>query len=192
MKTDANGGASAGDDLEKRLSGQFAADLDRAEQDYPALRGKLVGSVPAARARRGLWPRIALPMTSAAVLAVAVLVGAGLLSGSATSPGVGSVPSLDSGPASSRVVMGADGVPSQIDGQRVYRVTDQAQWQNLGGSFLLAGYAVDAPIPCAPPPSTQPQSSPENALVPQCGTVELGAKSTGQQRVLLQPGAQRA
>jgi hypothetical protein len=176
MKTDASGGASAGDNLEDRLSGQFAAELDRAERDYPALRGKLVGSVPAARARRGLWPRIALPMTSAAVLAVAVLIGAGLLSGSTTSPGVGSVPSLDSGPASSRVVMGADGMPTQIDGQRVYRVTDQAQWQNLSGSFLLAGYAVLAPIPCAPP-STQPQSSPENALVPQCGTVELVPKA---------------
>jgi hypothetical protein len=40
-------------------------------------------------------------------------------------------------PSLSPVVLGADGIPTQIDGQRVYRVTDQAEWQNLRASFLL-------------------------------------------------------
>ncbi len=169
MNADTRGGASAGDNLEDRLSGRFAAELDRAERDYPALREKLVESVPAARARRGLWPRIALPITSAAVLAIAVLAGAGLLSGSTTGPGVGSVPSVTSGPASSGVVMGADGIPTQIDGQHVYRVTDQASFPT-SGSFLLAGYGLDFVMAC---PTGLPQPSAEVDLLGQCGGVEL-------------------
>jgi hypothetical protein len=176
MKTDASGGDSAedgtNDGLEARLSGRFAVELDGAERDYPALRSKLEGNVPApGRSGRGRWPKFALPAAAAACLAVTVLIVSGLLSGTATGPD-GAFP----GP--SRIALGTDGIPNQIDGQHVYRLAAQADWQNLSGSFLLGAYAVDAPIPCAPPlPSAQPQSSPENALVPQCGVVELVPKA---------------
>jgi hypothetical protein len=70
--------------------------------------------------------------------------------------------------------MGSDGLPTEIEGQHVYRLDAQYDWQELSGSFLLGAYAVDAPIPCAPPlPSTHPQSQAEADLVPQCGVVEL-------------------
>jgi hypothetical protein len=140
MKTDERGGASAddngNDNLERRLSGRFAIELDRAERDYPALREKLVGTArPAARGGRGKWPRLALPITTAAALAVAVLVVGSLWSSPVTGP------TLPPGPGSaappSGVVMGTDGIPTQIDGQHVYRVTDKAEWQSLQGSFLL-------------------------------------------------------
>lgn len=170
MKTDASGGASAEDDLENRLSGQFAADLERAEQEYPALREKLVGSAPAARGAPRPWPRIALPMTSAAVLVVAVLAALGLLLGPGTSPAVAPQPHVPSGSASAGVVMGTDGIPTQIDGERVYRVTDEAGWQNLSGSFLLGGYGLDFVMSC---PTWLPQPSAEADLLGQCGGVEL-------------------
>ena len=129
MKTDASGGASAGDDLENRLSGQFAAELDGAERDYPALREKLVGSVPAARgaARAVAQDRAADDVGRRP--GGRGLAGAGLLSGPGTGPACRARTPVPSGPASSGVVMGADGIPTQIDGQRVYRVTDQAEWQ---------------------------------------------------------------
>lgn len=173
MKTDNPGGDAANepdDNLEERLSGHFTVALNRAGRDYPALRERLATTTPAASRRgRGRWPRIAFPLTSAAVLAVATLVASGLLSGSSTGPAT-----QVSGPGASGVVMSADGIPTQIDGQRVYRVAAQSDWETLSGSFLLGAYAVDAPIPCAPPvPSTQPQSSPEAELIPQCGVVAL-------------------
>jgi hypothetical protein len=168
MKTDTHGGAAAegngNNKLEERLSGRFAVELDRAERDYPALREKLAGNVPAARGARRPWPKIALPMTSAAVLVVAVLVGAGLLFG----PGMGSV--VAPAPAASGVVMSADGIPTQIDGEHVYRVTDRAEWQNLSGSFLLGGYGLDFVMSC---PTWLPQPSAEADLLGQCGGVEL-------------------
>jgi hypothetical protein len=185
MKTEMQGGASADEadgKLEERLSGRFAVELGRAERDYPALREKVLGSAPAARGRgdgRRPWPKLALPVWAAACLAVAVLVISGLLSGTATGPTVAPGPS---GPGSSGVALASDGIPDQIDGQHVYRLAAQADWQDLSGSFLLGAYAVDRPIPCAPPmpmssASAQPQSSLENALVPQCGTVELVARA---------------
>jgi hypothetical protein len=174
MKTDASGGASAGDDLEKRLSGRFTVELEGAERDYPALREKLVGSAPAGHGAPRPWPRIALPLTSAAVLVVAVVAALGLLLGPGTGPSVGPGPHVPSGSASAGVVMGADGIPTQIDGQRVYRVTDQADWQNLSGSFLLGAYAVDALVPCSPPTALP---SPEDALLQQCGLVQLVPKA---------------
>ena len=169
MKTDATGGASAIDKanagLEERLSGRFAVELSRAEDDYPALRLRPRGAAGDGRAR-SVWPRlVAVPVGIAAILLVAVVGSPLLLPGTAPlAPAAGS-----GGPA-----LGRDGIPTQIDGQRVYRVTDQAEWQNLSGSFLLGSYAVDAPIPCASPlPSTHPQSSAEADLTPQCGVVEL-------------------
>jgi hypothetical protein len=37
-------------------------------------------------------------------------------------------------------VFGSDGLPAQIDGQRVYRLADKAEWETLSGGFLLAAY----------------------------------------------------
>ena len=171
MKTDKRGGAPAEDEatdkLEERLSGRFAIELGRAEQDYPALRaGRLRTPEPR---RRGIWPRLAVSVTAIGVLAALVVVGVGLAWQPAAPPVA---------PARSGVILGTDGIPDQIDGQHVYRLAAQADWQDLGGSFLLGAYAVDAPIPCAPPlPSAQPQGSSENAFVPQCGTVELVPKA---------------
>jgi hypothetical protein len=171
MKTDNRGGGAVNepdDNLEERLAGHFAAELNRAGQDYPALRDNLEPAQAAPSASpggRGRWPRIALLFTSAAVLAVTVLVASGLLSGSTTGPAT-----QVSGPAAPGVVMGADGIPSQIDGQRVYRVAEKAEWQNLSGSFLLAGYAVSPVGSC--PISALPTLPSEADLV-DCGSVEL-------------------
>jgi hypothetical protein len=96
-----------------------------------------------------------------AVLAAVGLVGFGLVysrcSGSA-------------GPGGSPVCLGSDGIPNQLDGQRVYRVTEQAEWQNLSGSFLLGGYGLDLVISC---PTLLPQPSAEADLLGQCGGIEL-------------------
>ena len=172
MSTDRRGGDSAdepNDGLEGRLSGRFNVELDRAERDYPALRQKLDGA-GADRGPRRSWPRFAFPLTAAAALVIAVVLGAGLL------PARVAAPTMPPGPAASGVVMGADGIPSQLLGEKVYSLAEQADWQDLSGSFLLGAYAVDSPIPCAAP-TARPLSSPENALLPQCGVVELVPKA---------------
>jgi hypothetical protein len=140
-RADGIGGSSADkpdDGLEERLSGRFAVEVSRAERDYPALRDKVErgaagGAADAGRGRG--WPKLALPITSAAVLAVVALLAGSLWSGSLRGPS-GPAP-LPSGPAASGIVMGSDGIPTQIDGQRVYRVGDHAAWRNIQGSFLL-------------------------------------------------------
>ena len=173
MKTDATGDESAGqrahDKLEERLSSRFGAELERAERDYPALRAKLVGVAAAGRGGRRSWPRIALPITTAAVLAVLALVGVGLAWRPATGPAAGS----PSAPAPSGIVMGSDGIPSQIDGERVYRVTDKAEWQSLKGSFLLGS------VPDLSSPSCLAVGGsslvPEQDLIQKgCGTLLVG------------------
>lgn len=72
--------------------------------------------------------RLALPALAVAALVVVGLVGVGL----GYWPG--------SGPHIAPVTLGYDGIPNQIDGQRVYRTADQAEWQSLSGSFLLGGW----------------------------------------------------
>ena len=89
---------------------------------------------------------MALPVTSAAVLAVAVVAALGLLLG----PGTG--PAVAPGPAVLRRRDGHRRHPEQIDGQRVYRVADQAAFRTSSGSFLLAAVAGGRPA-CAAGPS---------------------------------------
>jgi hypothetical protein len=72
--------------------------------------------------------------------------------------------------SSSPVCLGSDGIPNQLDGQRVYRVGEQAEWQNLSGGFLLGGYAYDEVESC---PTILPQPSAEADLLGQCGGIEL-------------------
>ena len=89
--------------------------------------------------RRQVRRRLASLVITVAVLAAVALLGFGLLySRSTPSPG----------PSVSPVTVGADGITAQIDGQRVYRVSEQAEWQTLSGSFLLGGYAVSLPKSC--------------------------------------------
>jgi hypothetical protein len=70
----------------------------------------------------------------------------------------------------SSVVLGSEGIPIFIDGQRVYRLGENALWQDLNGSFLLAAYVPWVLRPCSPfgPP---PLSSAESDLVGSCGVV---------------------
>jgi hypothetical protein len=77
-----------------------------------------------------------------------------------------------SGPS---VILGSDGLPAEIEGERVYRITDQAEWQDLSGSFLLA-----ANIPSGIMPScfigSAPSGPPEGDLLAGglCGGWALG------------------
>jgi hypothetical protein len=98
------------------------------------------------------------------IVAGAVLAGVGLL-------GFGLVDSRSNGsagPSVSPVALGADGIPTQIDSQRVYRISEQAEWQNLSGSFLLAAepgiYFGTCPIPVAQAAVT-PATSAETDLL---------------------------
>ena len=167
MKTDKTGGPAAGDNLEARLARQFAVDLDRAEQDYPTFGPGGRAALARPNQPRGRWPRLAALLAIVAGIAILVPLSSGYLT----------APAVPAGPGSG-VVLGSDGIPALIDGERVYRIDDD--WRSQSGSFLLGAYAVDAPIPCAPPlPSTEPQSSAEADLIPQCGVVELTPHETG-------------
>jgi hypothetical protein len=165
MKTDMSGGVSTDAmidrNLEDRLAGRFAVELAGAERDYPALREKLTTGESAVPGRRGLWPRLALPVTTVAVLTVAALVVSGLLLGPAAGPAVGPGPASSSG-----VVMGADGIPTQIDGERVYRAVNQASFPT-SGTFLLGG-PVTMPDPIPPCPMQPNLTMGEKDLIPYC------------------------
>jgi len=122
MKTEPNGGPAAEGSVERRLARLYDEELDRAERDFPTMRtplwdageGRLTG-------RRRL--RLAAGGLAAVAVAAVVVAGGWLAFGPQAVP---------AGPAP------AGGIPNQIDGQRVYRMADRSEWQNLGGSFLLA------------------------------------------------------
>jgi hypothetical protein len=180
MKTDKSGRSSAANDtneagrLEARLAGAFQAQLRQAERDYPGLvlrAGKQPGASFPGSPR--LWQRLAVPVAAVAVVAIVMLVGVGLAYH--TGPGTpGSVEPTSVQPPASGVVMGADGIPSQVDGQRVYRVTDRASFPE-SGSFLLAGYVANLPIPCPLAQSSSPVPSPDAALVGTCNGLEMAS-----------------
>ena len=135
--------------------------MDRDETDNPSSLAQPANAVDGPSSHRRIRWRLALAGLLVAVLAAVGLVGFGLVysrcSGSA-------------GPGGSPVCLGSDGIPNQLDGQRVYRVTEQAEWQNLSGSFLLGGYGLDLVISC---PTLLPQPSAEADLLGQCGGIEL-------------------
>jgi hypothetical protein len=84
-------------------------------------------------------------------------------------------PSIASaGPSGPSVILGSDGLPAEVEGQRVYRVTDQAEWQDLSGSFLLAAHIPGWPGSAS---CIVAQGTPENDLLAGglCGGWSLGS-----------------
>jgi hypothetical protein len=164
MKTDDTGGPFAEDKVAERLSHRYSVELERAERDYPALmrpRRDPVRSTP-------VWRRIAVPMTVIVALVAVSLVGVGI----ALRPSVGPT---GNNPAPAGVVIGSDGIPTSIDGQRVYRIGDQSEWKNLSGSFLLAAYATSS-VPSCPSTPASPQPSAEVDLLGWCSSIVLATE----------------
>jgi hypothetical protein len=136
MKDEIAGGSAAESQLRERLARQFAEELGRAETDYRTLRVPERAAVERLQPRRRMKLRLAVEG-----LAVVVLLVVGLVV-----YGQARTPATPAGPAAS-VVRGADGIPTEIDGQRVYGVADQATWQNLNGSFLLSAVPYITEVP---------------------------------------------
>ncbi len=83
----------------------------------------------------------------ASIVVSVVVAACGFVPGSGAGPvatptPVAVVPSMS-------VIMGSENLPAQVDGERVYRVTEQAEWEQLSGSFLLAATPAFPTAPCA-------------------------------------------
>ncbi len=170
MKNESTGGRAAEDTadriVEERLSRRFEAELERAERDYPTLGGRRrdASSLPE-RPRRGLMsPRLAVPIVAVAVLVFGGLVGFGL---------IGRSGGTTAGPGGPAAALGADGIPNQIDGKRVYRVGDQAAWQDIKGTFLLGGYVFKDASDCTNSTSSESGLA-DSGFMPACGGYGLG------------------
>jgi hypothetical protein len=137
MNNETKGGSTAESALKVRLARRFAQELVRAEQDYPSLPARQWDTAERLKGPRRVWRRLA-------VEAVAVLVLVGVLAVAYGRPS----PESAAPSAAPSAGLGSDGIPTQIDGQRVYRVTDKAEWQNLSGPFLLGGFAVQQVTAC--------------------------------------------
>ena len=137
MKDEIAGGSAAESQLRERLARQFAEELGRAETDYRTLRAPERAAVERLQPRRRMKLRLAVEGIAAVVLLVVGLVVYGQ----------GRTPATPGGSPS--VVRGADGIPTEIDGQRVYGVAERSEWQKLNGSFLLSGYALPSTWACA-------------------------------------------
>ena len=126
MKTESNGG-SAETQVTQKLARLYEVELDLAERDFPTMRLTAL-DVP----ERAPRPHMKLRLFSEAVAVVvvgAVIVAGGWLAANPQTP---------AGPApAASLQFGPDGIPNQIDGQRVYRLVDKAEWQKLSGSFLV-------------------------------------------------------
>lgn len=127
-------------DFDERLRRRLRA-LD-ASVPTAAARGRVGGKATPQLGRGG---RVAgkLPIGLAACLIVvivgAAIVGVNLQRGPSFGSVASSAPPTASMPqsVSPSAPATSDGLPIQIDGKRVYRVSEQAEWENLGGSFLL-------------------------------------------------------
>jgi hypothetical protein len=162
MTNDERGGATADNDLEQRLASHFTSELDRARHDYPALKGRVSGeATDSGRKRpRRVWPRlVAAPIGLAAVLLALVAVSP-LLMSAPTSPAT-----PGSGPTAASVATGLEGIPSQIDGGRVYRAADKAAFPQ-SGSFMLGGLVTTPDV--IPPCAMRNMTAAEADLVPYC------------------------
>ncbi|HEY5487460.1 MAG TPA: DUF4232 domain-containing protein [Candidatus Limnocylindrales bacterium] len=146
------------DDFDERLSRRLRA-LDAA---VPAASADVPGigrtRIKIGRSGAQVAGRLPLGLTAVLVAMMVVAVaGVGLYYRGETAP-----PGPD-----------AQGIPTQIDGQRVYRVGEQSEWENLSGSFLLATTPSLSVMGC-PPGAYSPQ--PERDLLSgPCGGVMLGS-----------------
>jgi hypothetical protein len=156
MNTEPNGGTGdAGDELRERLTRRFDAELAQAQRDYPNLGVARRTGAAGARAGSGhMWPRLASGLVAVGVFAVVGLIGVGLAS----------KPVQVAGPADSGLA--AAGIPTEIDGQKVYLVTDHPDWATTG-SFLIGGYLPGGTLLACPQPSGEPQAQLD--LAPSCG-----------------------
>ena len=154
MNKESTGGPAAESVVKERLARRFAQELDRAEQDYPSLPTRQWDTAERLKGPGRVWRRLA-------VEAVAILVLVGVL------VVVYGRPSTEPpAPSAATASLGADGIPNQIDGQRVYRVTDKVEWRALSGGFLLGAYVVRYTPPCPPRLVTLPPA--EAALIATC------------------------
>jgi hypothetical protein len=115
--------------VETRLRDHLAAELRRAEDDYPRL--DVVTARPRVRGRRPI---------GVALAGVAILVLAGVL----VLPRV--VGPLAGGPAA--IMMGEDGLPLTIDGEPVLRLDDTASWVAGRPDYLVGGTLLLNTGPC--------------------------------------------
>lgn len=127
-----------------------------AEETWRAETGPHAG-VPAPR-QRWEWRSTAFAGVAIVALVVALVV---VYVGPGEGPKVQNIP---------QVALGFDGIPNQIDGQRVYRLGEQPAWQNLAGSFLLGAWPQYAPTGCHFLP---PLDAASDALVGGCSGYEL-------------------
>jgi hypothetical protein len=126
MKTESNGGSDE-TQVTQKLARLYEVELDRAERDFPTMPLPAL-DVP----ERAPRPHMKLRLFSEAVALVAV--GAVIVAGG----WLAANPQTPAGPApAASLQFGPDGIPNQIDGQRVYRLADKTEWQKLSGSFLV-------------------------------------------------------
>ncbi len=186
MKTDKRGGDAASN-LEARLAGRFAGELEQAERDY-------ADSAPARRLREeagpgrspSLWSRVALPAVGLTAIAAVALVGLGIALGPMTTGPAGSgEPSSGTSVAGTQTAAASvqpsastsigpvesANVPASIGGQTVYRVGNLPAMK-LGSTFLLGG-VLARDTSCVPP-------SPYTVLAPpSCGYWTVGGVKLG-------------
>jgi hypothetical protein len=127
----------SGPTIDPRLRSYLDAELRQAEVDFARLPRPV-----ARRARRGA--PIATLLASAVVLLLAVVAGSQLLGRPNTGPAA--------------IQLGADGVPTSIDGQPVLRGGDITKRAGSAGWFLAGGTLALASDPCPTP--EQPSAAP--------------------------------
>lgn len=163
MKTESRGGSTAEGTITRNLARLFGEELDRAERYFPTMRTPLEDALEGRRPRgRG---RLRLAAQGIAVAAVAVIVAGGgwlAFGSSAALTGPGGPVS----PTGSASLLGADGIPNQIDGERVYRVGESVESQKQGW-FLLGGYVFQEVSNC---PADAAPSEPCFGLGPNAGS----------------------
>ena len=166
MNTDERDGAAAESQLRERLARQFAEELGRAETDYRTLRGPERAAVERLQPRRRMKLRLAVEGLGVVVLLVVGLVVYGQVRTPAAPGGsaVSAAPFVTAG-----IVTSPDGIPSEIHGEPVYGVADQATWQNLSGSFLLSAVPYITEVPAEPYCNTGVGNAASAATTPPVG-----------------------
>jgi hypothetical protein len=176
MNTEPRGAADPRGDLDPadaqlhdRLARRFGAEMARAERDFASrpidrpVAGKASVGTRAPRARVG-WPRMATTVVAVGAVAVIGLIGAGLASRPAPVSGPPPVP----------------GMPGQIDGQKVYWVSERTSFPT-DGTYLVGGYVISVACPTGlaeiDPPCFALAAAPGDGRA--SGVIDLGAFQQG-------------